>query len=270
MGPDAARYLLAGAGHRVARPFNLRWLLPAVCGDDVSLWRLVWLLSWPLAAAGAFCWAFGVTSSWQVAAATTVLLLALPGIWGPKAIRPVGVDLPAMALGLLAAGAYVNNQLFICVVLVLWAACIKETTPIWVALWVWHPLPLIGLGAVAVAALIKRPALDSVTARSDLREIHDHPLRSALQFREGRWRDAWLWVAPWGATAAALVPISTQTAVTLGLAHLQLLVATDQVRLVQYAAGPIMALAAAKNLPLQWLPLVVVLHVFWWRQPETV
>ena len=68
-GPDAARYWLAGQGVRVAKPFNLRWLLPALCGADIKLWWGVWGLSWPLLASGAFWWALGTGATWQVAAA---------------------------------------------------------------------------------------------------------------------------------------------------------------------------------------------------------
>ena len=96
-GPDAARYWLAGQGVRVAKPFNLRWLLPAVCGADIKLWWGVWALSWPLLASGTFWWATGTGASWQVAAAATALLLALPVGQQPVALgqrerraRPAG------------------------------------------------------------------------------------------------------------------------------------------------------------------------------------
>ena len=52
-GPDATRYLIAGRGEPVALPFNLRWMLPAICGDDIRIWRIVWLASWPVLAASA-------------------------------------------------------------------------------------------------------------------------------------------------------------------------------------------------------------------------
>ncbi len=42
LGPDAARYVLAGSGTAVPRPFHLRWLLPALCRDDIEAWRFVW------------------------------------------------------------------------------------------------------------------------------------------------------------------------------------------------------------------------------------
>ena len=50
LGPDSARYMLAGGGHAVARPFNLRWFLPTVCRNSAKRWWLAWALSWPIAA----------------------------------------------------------------------------------------------------------------------------------------------------------------------------------------------------------------------------
>lgn len=269
MGPDAARYLWRANGNRVARPFNLRWFLPALCGPDVQLWQLVWILSWPLLAAGTVWWAFGTgVTIWQ-ALATAVFLVALPGVYGPQAVRPVGVDLFAMALGMLAAGAFVNGLPWLGVVLVLWAACVKETAPVFVALWAWSVWPLVGLVAPLVALVAVRAELDPITAHGTLRRVHDHPVRSAFEHRKGRGRDAWLWVAPWGVTLAGLVAPTPQVLVTLVVAHAQCVVATDTVRLVVWA-GPVMALAAARTIPEAWLCLAAVVHCWWWRQPELV
>ena len=269
-GPDAARYWLAGDGKPVARPFNLRWLLPAVCGQDIKLWWGVWLLSWPVAAAACAVWAHGQGAPWGVSGAAAALLLALPGVLGPPVARPVGVDLPALALGLAAAACYANGQPFIGTVLVLWAACIRETAPVAVALWCWTPLPLVGLVVPAVVALVRRPQLDEVTAQPLLRHVHEHPVRSALEHHRGMWRDAWQMVAPWGATLAALGAVTPQLVVTLLVAHAPLAFSTDNVRITQPLAGPVVALAAAQVFPPHWLPLVVVLHAAFWRKPVLV
>jgi len=244
-------------------------LLPRICGPNLHRWWAVWAASWPLLAGGAFLWAIGCGASWQQATATTAFLVALPGVWGPAAVRPVGVDLPAMAVAMCAAVAFVNGYPLLGAVLVLVAGCIKESAPIFVALWIWSPIALVGLLAPLVAGLVLRPELDPVTAHPTLREVHDHPFRSALEHRKGRWRDAWLWVAPWGVTLAALVGADVRTVVTMVVAHLQAIMATDTVRLVAWA-GPVMAFAAAGLIPVGWLLLAVAVHVFWWRQPELV
>jgi hypothetical protein len=271
IGPDAARYLLAGQGKPVARPFNLRWLLPAMLGDDLKQWRVVWLVSWPLLAAGAFVWAVAMGATWQVAAATAALLVALPGVWGPHSVRPVGVDLPAMAISVWAAAAFAAGQPLVGVVLTLWAAAIKEQAPLWVALWAWNPLALVALVGPAIAWFVRRPAMDEVTALPVLRRVHDHPVRTAMEHRQqqGGWRNAWLMVAPWGVTLAALLDPSPWLIAAVVVAYAQLLVATDVVRLYQVVAGPVVCLAAAGVIPTQWLLLAVVVHAVFWRPPVT-
>jgi hypothetical protein len=69
---------------------------------------------------------------------------------------------------------------------------------------------------------------------------------------------------------AALVPPDVRTVAAVVVGHAQLLVATDTVRLLATTAGPAMALGAATNLPANWLLLAVVLHTWWWRQPELI
>lgn len=212
-------------------------------------------------------WAHGRGASWGVSAAAAALLLALPGVLGPQVARPVGVDLPALTLGLVAAACFANHQPLAGVAVVLLAANVRETVPVAVALWCWSPLPLVGLVVPAVVTLVRKPDLDAVTAQPVLRHVYDHPVRSAFEHHRGAWRDAWQMVAPWGATLASLLALTPQLVVTVVVAHLQLLVATDNVRLTQTLAGPVVALAAAEVFPPQWLPLVVVVHAVWWRPP---
>ena len=270
LGPDSARYLLAGQGERVARPFHLRWLLPKVCRDNPSRWRAVWLTSWGLAAVAMWSWSYAPTSDWRIAGAATVLLLALPGVLGPTVVRPVGVDLPAMALSLVAVALLERGWWPAAVVVILVAACVKETSPVWAALWAWHPILLVGLAAPLIRGLFWKPQLDQVTAMPNLREVHDHPVRTALAAHAGQWRNAWVMVAPWGICLAALHRPSWPLIAVLVVAYLQLLVATDTVRLVHTAAGPPVALAAAQVIPPHWLLLACVVHVVWWRKPELI
>lgn len=271
IGPDAARYLLAAQGVPVPKPFHLRWLLPEVCGDNVKTWRRVWLASWVVTAAAMFLWRLGSGDGWQVALAASALLLALPGILGPSAVHPVGVDLPATALTLAGCALWSLDHTgahIAAVIVVAWAATIKETAPVFAALWLWTPVPLIALVAVAARAIIAKPGPDPLGPR--FQAIADHPFRTAWDAHRHQWRDAWVMVAPWGVCLAALYAPSPQVAVVLLVAYAQLIVATDSVRLYQHAAGPVMAMTAAQVIPLAWLPLAVVLHVAWWRNPERV
>lgn len=268
LGPDAARYWFAGGGGRVARPFHLRWLLPLVCGQHIRRWWAVWWSSWPVLFVGV--WWLAADLGWQRATFAAVLCVALPGVWGPHVVRPVGVDLPAMALTAVAAAAAVHGWWWLAILALAFAAEIKETAPVWAALWAWDPALLLALIFPLAALVAIRPELDPITAGHPvLRRVHDHPIRTAFEHRRGRLRDAHLWVTPWGASLAGLYGLTPQVAATLAVAHAQAVVATDTVRPVQTAAGPVLAIAAAQVLPLQWLPLAALLSVFWWRQVET-
>jgi hypothetical protein len=148
------------------------------------------------------------------------------------------------------------------------AACIRETAPVWSALWLWSPLPLIALCVVACRALIAKPGLDPLGPK--FQAIADHPVQAALAAHRDQWRDAWLMVAPWGVCLAGLVSSDWRLWLVLALAYAQLLIATDSVRLYQHAAGPVLAVAAAQVVPVAWLPLAVVVHVVWWQTPERI
>lgn len=271
IGPDAARYLAASEGLPVPRPFHLRWLLPKVCGAEMGAWWFVWVASWPVLAGSAFGWRLAAGDDWRVALAAALFLLAMPGVLGPSAVIPVGVDLPATALSLL--GVFLielghPGQVIAGVSVIAVAAMVRETSPVWSALWLWSPLPLIALCVVVCRALIAKPGADPLGARFD--EIAAHPIRAALNSHRGRWRDGWLMVAPWGVCLAGLVGSDWRLWLVLALAYGQLLIATDSVRLYQHAAGPVVAVAAAHVIPVAWLPLAVVAHAVWWFTPERI
>ena len=271
LGPDAARYCLAGLGQPVPRPFHLRWLLPKVLADDLRAWRVVWLLSWPVLFGAMFGWRFAAGDAWPVALASASLLVALPGILGPSVSIPVQVDLPSTALTMvgvwwITAGHPAQIAAGVAVVAV--AACISEKAPVVAALTSWTLWPLIALVPVVVAFWLRESGPDPLGPK--FQDIADHPIRSALEHHAGRWRDGWLMVAPWGVCLAGLVGADWQVVVVLAVAYAQLLVATDTVRLVHHVAGPVMAAAAASVVPVEWLLFAVVLHVVWFRVPERV
>lgn len=271
VGPDGARYLALAQDQPVPRPFHLRWVLPFFCSTDPRKWWFVWFASWPIASAGMFAWRMVEGDGWQHAAAATAALLALPGILGPSVVKPVGVDLPATALSLVAAAMAATGQphmILAAVLLMCWVAGIKETSPIFAALWARCPWLLLALIPVAVRALFTKPGPDPLGEQ--FQRIADHPFRTALEHRQGRWRDAWLMVAPWGIGVLALVDPSPQVLIVLAVAYAQLLIATDTVRLLHHAAGPVVCAAAVVHVPSEWLLLAVVVHLVWWRVPERV
>lgn len=267
LGPDSSRYILAGRGVAVARPFNLRWLLPTVCGNSAKRWWLAWGLSWPIAAAGMVWWSFELNLTvWQGLTAA-VLVLSLAGVWAPHVCRPVSVDLPAMAVSIVAVAALEAGWWPLAVALVLVAASIKETSPVFAALWAWNPILLAGLLVPVVVSFWRRPALDEVTAQPVLKRVHDHPVRSAWEHHAGKWRDPRM-VVQWGPCLAALYRPTWQVAAVLAAAYAQLAVATDIYRLVHTAAGPLLAIVAVQQIPTPWLGVAAAVAAAYWLRPE--
>jgi hypothetical protein len=113
--------------------------------------------------------------------------------------------------------------------------------------------------------LVRKPEIDEITAKPDLREIHEHPVRTAFTYRRDRgWLvNPQLWIHPLGVTLLGLVNMTTQTAATVAVAVAQCAVATDTTRLLAAGAAPVLALTAATWLPVAWMPLLVAVHIFW-------
>lgn len=275
IGPDAQRYLHLAKGHRVPRPFCLRWLLPTYCGTDVRLWRAVWFGSWVTVTAAMFWLSQQTLDGWARPATATVLLLGLPGILGPDVVNPVGVDLPATAVALCtAAFAAAHNPHWVVAAAICAAVAgsIKETAPVFAALWAWSPWPLIGLAAPAARWLwVRWRHLEGPDPLGpEFQHIARHPVRSALAAHQHIWRNGWVMLAPWGMCLVALWRPDWQTAAVLAVAYAQLIVATDTVRLLHHAAGPVLAIGAAQRLPADWLLLAAAAHTFWLYRAERV
>lgn len=250
--PDGARYWTM-TERRVARPFHLRWLQPFLCRQDERRWKA---LTWGSVAAIGVLTAIYTKSPWMACVAF------LPGL--TFSVRhPVLVDAFGMALALGAA-----LMLPICwpvaIVLALLAGCTRETAPIFAAVYAWNPLLLVGLVPVGVRRLMRSgpDVLDPKNAW-----ILKHPIQASMEFHAGRWTDAQLMVLPWGGLLAGITAFTTQTLVAVGLGYSQLLVATDAVRLYQWAA-PVLALAAVAAVPAWALPIVALTVIFNpWKGP---
>lgn len=270
-GPDARRYLAAGAGEPVTRPFHLRPLLPAACGTNLRLWWTVWVTSWIVLGLSTFAWASNRGLDPIHAGLCALLLCGLPGILGPAVSIPVQVDLPATALTMLGATIAITGKPWAIVVGLLIigiATGIRETSPILGALVLWSPLPLLLLAIPLTIHLVRTPATSSGVPEWDL--ILEHPIRTALAYHQNRWRDARLMVLPWGVCLIGLYDADWRLALILAIAYAQLLVATDSVRLYQHLAGPSLAYAAAILIPTPWVPLAIVGHLFWISKPERI
>jgi hypothetical protein len=248
LSPDGAFYLAAGRGELVPHPYRLRWLLPRVLGAHVARW--VWLtrVSYAaLAIAAAFYFA-GMGLRGGELAFAAALLCALPGLrlaWR----LPVLIDAPSFTLALIVAGV-TRREPLAGAVLSLVLGSVRETGPVFAACWAWHPAPLVGLLAVG----FWRPR---AMLTDDAPDWLRHPVRAALALRLALGLDGCLYVRPWGAALLGLVHPTTQTLVTLSLAYAQLFMAQDTMRLVVWAAPPLV-LGATQFIHWPWLPLALL------------
>lgn len=170
--------------------------------------------------------------------------------------NPVLVDAPSMALAVWAAVCVREGLWPLGIALILASGMVKETGPVFGALYAWHPVLLIGLAAPAVRALLARPGSDVLDEENAW--ILAHPFKAGQKYHN--WLDPNL-IVPWGAAIVGLAALDLQLGALLAVAYAQLLVATDTVRLYQWAA-PVMCVAAAGAVPAAWLPLLVVLTVW--------
>ena len=271
--PDSRRYL-AMHRRRVCRPFHLRWFLPLVLRGNVRSWTIVTRLA--IVAFGVMVAAY-TSSPWMAAVA---LLPAFTWNWH----NPVMVDGYAIAIALGSALLALDGWWWLAIPMVLLAGATRETAPIWAAVYAWNPILLVGLIPVAVRWM-QKPGADTWTDHNAFYVAH--PIKAGQDFHRGRWRDPLLWLTPWGGLLAGLALIAgggqmmpggvspwgwggpAQLAVALLLGYSQTLIATDTVRLYQWAA-PVLALACVTVLPAWALPLVALSIVFNpWRGPGT-
>lgn len=254
--PDGKRYLAMGRGEAQPVPFHLRWLMPAVCGENEYRWfgiNTLAIVVLPLLTA-ALALQHGAT---QTQAAVAALLFAgLPSLrfaWG----APILIDMPALALALGAAVAFPWNY-HVAAVLVVLAAATSEKAPIWAAIFAWEPMMLGALSVPIMRRLLFKPG--EISPRDPLAWTFK-PLLAGQRGHAGHWRDWRLMVAPWGVCLVVLTDPSLWVATAFVAGYALLLVATDSVRLYQQAA-PVVCVAAAMTIPAAWAVPVLLAHWF--------
>ena len=254
---DSQRYLGMGACEPQALPFAARVLAPAVCGESFAWWAACAALSNAAFAASLYWYAQLLGLGDGGAAMAVGLSWGLPGLYRYSMQEWIGVDAPARALALSSACCCLAGAWEAGVLLGIAAGVTKETAPVFAAVFAWSPLPLLGLLAPAVLWFVHRSRADSL---GDPSGVLGAPWATAREHRQYLLTHAGLMVMPWGFSLAALLKLDTVAGVALGLAYAQVLVATDEVRLYQWAAPPVVV-AAAGVLPADWLLVVVVAQV---------
>ena len=198
--------------------------------------------------------AVGILAAIYVGTPWAACVALLPGI-AFSLRHPVLADAPAMALALGSAVLWPVNPVA-SVVLAIVAGCVKESAPVWAAAYAFNPWALLGLIPVVV-----RWGMRCGEDPAGYGDALAHPIRSARSAHRGGWVDPMRMVAPWGGLLVCLLAIDVRLAVALALGYGQLLAATDEVRLYQWAA-PVVALAAFSVVPAPWWPLLALSVVF--------
>lgn len=247
--PDGVRYF-AASEQRVARPFHYRWLLPRLLGTDDRKWK--WTNHTALWACLPLVYVYA-GQGWRGMAAAA-LLMGLNGIWHFNRRFPVLVDATGIMFALASAVTLQHGLWPLALALVFVGACVRETTPVFAALYAWNPLLLLGLLAPAVRHL-QKSGPDVLDGENEW--ILAHPILASRKYHANMPRAHW--ILPWGAALVALANISPQLALTAGVAYAQCLVATDTVRLYQWSF-PVVLAAAVHAVPLSWLPVLVALQ----------
>jgi len=259
---DGRRYLAMGGGRPGAMPFALRWLLPAVCGSSVARWRRCTAIHMVLMPVLVSIWLSHWIQDALLLAVGGLLVCGLPGVWRIHLRWPVLVDVTAMTWAVGSAIALQHHYYVLGVALALVAGCIKESGPIFAACYAWHPLALVGLAAPALRRLVAPVGPDIFDEQEA--SILAHPLRAGLAAHAGRWFDLRVMLTPWGVglLGGLITPRSTfpMLIITLMLAYGQLLVATDSVRLYQWAAPPLI-LATISVVPPEFAVVALLVHL---------
>ena len=246
LSPDGHYYLAAARGLPVPVPYQRRWLLPVLLGPHPERWARLTYASLALTPAAAWLYLRAHTEAPLVGA---VLLAALPGVWRCSLRFPVLTDAPAFALALVVAALCSTPAWPVAIPLACLLGGVRESAPLFAALWAWHPAPLVGL--LAVGWTHRAAPHGGVPWLA-------HPVREALALRRAVGLDALLYVVPWGAAMLGFAGLDWRGWLTVAAAYAQLAMAQDTIRLYVWAA-PVVVVAAAERVPLAWLPLAVAI-----------
>jgi len=234
-------------GLAVPSPYSRRRLLPYVLGPNPLAWAMCTYTSLALMpfAAWIYFGTMGLTASQRIFSAA--LLSVLPGVWRCSVRFPVLTDAPSFALALACAYLARSGHVAASVVLSCVLGGMRESGPVFAALWAWNPWPLVGL----LAARWFGP-----TAPPDAPWLA-RPVHEAMKLRRAIGLDSDLYARPFGAAIVGLTAPSWQLAATVIVAHAQLMMAQDTIRLAVWCA-PVLVAAAAQAIPPAWWLLAIL------------
>lgn len=258
--PDMISYLAANP----PSPFHMRVLMPALCGkneadpfiptvENFKRWRIGTCVGIGATALGIY----GMAGGWKGVAAGA-LFLTLP-VNRFNLEFPILVDAMALGLATCSAALYMRGWKVPATLVVLAAGATKETSPVFASLFAQSPVLLVGLAAPLVISKLRTPGTDMAPVQV---EVLAHPVAIAKKHHNRFLVDANpMLITPWGASVVALGAPSFKLYSTLAVAYGQLLIATDVMRLYQWAA-PVVCIAAVSAVDKKWWPLLIAATAF--------
>lgn len=253
--PDGAYYLRMAMGKSMPSPYHRRWLLPYILGPNPAAWFACTWASLALTPIAAWIYfgTMGLDDHARIFAAA--LLIVLPGVWRCSYRFPVLTDAPSFMLALTCAWLARSGHVAASVALSCMLGGMRESGPVFVASWAWNPWPLVGMLGARWAGPCASPDVPWLA----------HPFREAWALRRRIGLDASLYLRPWGAALIGLVAPTWQTVTTIIVAHAQLFMAQDCIRLVAWCA-PVMVASAAPHIPQTWWALALIATAIQWDE----
>ena len=226
---DGDRYT---SGKPQPTPFNRRFLH----------WppRLLMVVTW-----ASFVALGSMLGGWKPA----LLFISLPGVWF-CATHPTTVDAPAMFLAWCSAAAIHSSlDASVSVPLAVAAAAIggglHERSPVFAALYAWHPLPLVGLVVPLLVGWLRKPAAPNHASPELADRLVGHGTWGALAahkpYVDMLSETGLVWSLRGLPLTAAWAGVPPSAWASLAVAYASRLIGTDTARFLMWAAPPLCA-----------------------------
>jgi hypothetical protein len=242
MVPDSYQYVSMAQGHKVARPFWGRWLVPFLFREHGYAWEGATLVCVVAMHAG-LGWVYGIWAP----------LLLFPShliAWNVRA--PIQVDLVPLAI--LCLSLKVENPWALIGIGLVLGAC-KQHAPVFLALATWSPWPLIGIAGSLIGWRWRRP----VDPEVDKNPWIVSPITTVMNSKRGHWVNPRLMIFPWGLVLPlALMQFDLRLGLTLAAAYAPLVAASDNARVYLWGLPILIGYAVAAPMAPAWWPVIVL------------
>jgi len=164
-------------------------------------------------------------------------------------------DPAAWFFAVLCGGLVSHDYLWLAGVVAVVAGMIAPKAPVFVALWTFSPVPLIGLIPVVIGYFTLPKGEITINGKP-----WDKHWLKAMTVNGPIIHDFKTWLLPWGAGLAAFFG-GWETLPAVVVAYAQTLIATDRLRLYMWAA-PVVVFTAVRVIPAAFLPAAIAVTWF--------